>query len=128
MRSLRQFICTADSDFAKPYAGKDEFDYILSTADANNIPLADFLSILKIEGKFTSVGLPDKAWEGLKPFAFAPNASCIGGSHIGSKKECLAMLKIASEKNVRPIIDQVLPMSQAAKAIESVKTNQVRYR
>jgi alcohol dehydrogenase (NADP+) len=38
------------------------------------------------------------------------------------------MLKLASEKNVRPILDEVLPMSQAGKAIEAVKTNKVRYR
>jgi alcohol dehydrogenase (NADP+) len=38
------------------------------------------------------------------------------------------MLRLAAEKGVKPIIDQVLPMSQAAKAIEAVKTNKVRYR
>lgn len=38
------------------------------------------------------------------------------------------MLKLAAEKGVRPIIDQVLPMSQAGKAIEAVKNNKVRYR
>lgn len=123
-----QFLCTADADFAKPFVGKDEFDYILSCADANAIPLSDLLSILKIDGKITSVGLPDEAWEGLQPQAFASNASCVGGSHIGSKRECIAMLKLAAEKNIRPILDEVLPMSQAAKAIEAVKNNKVRYR
>lgn len=38
------------------------------------------------------------------------------------------MLKLAAEKGIHPIIDEVLPMSQAAKAIENVKNNKVRYR
>lgn len=38
------------------------------------------------------------------------------------------MLALAVEKNVRPIIDEILPMKEAGKAIEGVKTNKVRYR
>lgn len=38
------------------------------------------------------------------------------------------MLKLAAEKGIKPIIDEILPMSQAAKAIEAVKVNKVRYR
>ncbi len=38
------------------------------------------------------------------------------------------MLKLAAEKGVKPIIDEILPMSEAAKAIEAVKNNKVRYR
>lgn len=39
-----------------------------------------------------------------------------------------AMLKLAAEKGIKPIIDEILPMSQAGKAIEAVKNNKVRYR
>lgn len=53
------------------------------------------------------------------------NCSAFGGSHIGSKKEILEMLKLAAEKNVRPWVDQVLPMSEAGKAIQGVKDNKV---
>ena len=38
------------------------------------------------------------------------------------------MFKLAAEKNIRPIIDKVYPMSQAGEAIERVKQNDVRYR
>ena len=45
---LLQVIATGDKDFAKTAGfgaanGGREFDYILSTADANAIPLADLL-------------------------------------------------------------------------------------
>ncbi|KAK6908002.1 hypothetical protein I203_102003 [Kwoniella mangroviensis CBS 8507] len=121
-----EFVSTSDEGFAEKYF--DKIDYILSAADANSIPLGDLLSTLKIDGKLTSVGLPDEAWEGLKPQSMASNAACVGCSHIGSKKEANQMLKLAAEKGIKPIIDEVLPMSQAAKAIESVKNNTVRYR
>lgn len=38
------------------------------------------------------------------------------------------MLKLAAEKGIHPIIDEVLPMKDAAKAVENVKNNKVRYR
>ena len=56
------------------------------------------------------------------------SAAAVGATHIGSKKEAYDMLDLAAKKGVAPIIDEVLPMSQAAKAIEAVKNNTVRYR
>jgi alcohol dehydrogenase (NADP+) len=38
------------------------------------------------------------------------------------------MLDIAANKGIKPIINDILPMSRAAEAIEAVKTNKVRYR
>lgn len=39
-----------------------------------------------------------------------------------------SMLKLAAEKGIKPILDEILPMKEAAKAVEKVKTNHVRYR
>jgi alcohol dehydrogenase (NADP+) len=38
------------------------------------------------------------------------------------------MLKLAAEKGIKPIIDEILPMSKAGDAIQRVKDNKVRYR
>ena len=38
------------------------------------------------------------------------------------------MLKLAAEKGVKPILEPILPMKDAGKAIEGTKTNKVRYR
>jgi hypothetical protein len=48
IRPLLQFVATGDKDFAKTAGfgaanGGKEFDYILSTADANAVPVADLL-------------------------------------------------------------------------------------
>lgn len=62
-------------------------DFILSAADVEHLPLGDFLSMLKVESKIVSVGLPDKPWTDLQPQMMASNAGAIGTTHIGSKKE-----------------------------------------
>jgi alcohol dehydrogenase (NADP+) len=49
-------------------------------------------------------------------------------SFTGSKKEMLEMLDLCAEKNIKPIIHEVLPMSRAGDAIEGVAKNTVRYR
>lgn len=60
---------------------------------------------------------------------FAPNGAKICGSHIGSKKECLEMLKLAAEKKLHPKIETI-DISEAGckEAVEKVKNNTVRYR
>ena len=120
------FISTGEEGFEKKYF--DSLDFILSAADAAALPLDKLLTNLKVEGKLTSVGLPDHPWESLQPQVMAGNGTSIGSSHIGSKVEAYEMLKLAAEKGVKPIIDQILPMSQAGKAIQAVHDNKVRYR
>ena len=58
--------------------------------------------MLKVHGKFITVGLPDADLPPLNCFTLLKNGCFVGGSHIGSKKECLEMLKIAAEKQIRP--------------------------
>ncbi|KZT10969.1 GroES-like protein [Laetiporus sulphureus 93-53] len=116
-------------DFAKPLART--LDLIVSTADVfdPDTPISDYLSTLFVHGKFITVGIPDvdKPLPELHPFDFAGNGCLLGGSHVGSKKECLEMLELARSKNVRPWIE-TMPMKDAGKALMGVKENRVRYR
>lgn len=60
---------------------------------------------------------------------FAPNGAKICGSHIGSKKEVLELLKLAVEKNLHPKIETIdISELGCKKAVEKVKVNDVRYR
>ena len=117
-------------DFAKPLA--HTLDLIISTADIVNgsLPINDYLSTLWVHGAFITVGLPDanNPLPSLHPMqAFAGNGCLLGGSHVGSKKECLEMLELARTKNVRPWIE-TMPMCEAGKALAHVKANKARYR
>ncbi|CCM01153.1 uncharacterized protein FIBRA_03201 [Fibroporia radiculosa] len=116
-------------DFAKPFS--HTLDIILATRDSYepDTPLSDYLSMLWVHGKFITVGIPNvnNPLPQLHPFAFAGNGCLVGGSHVGSKKECLEMLELARSKNVRPWIE-TLPMKQAKHALENLNANRVRYR
>lgn len=80
-----------------------------------------------MHGKYISVGLPDEPIPGFSPAALSGNGCFFGGSHIGSKKEALAMLSLADKKGIKPWIEE-LPMKDAKKAVENVQKNSVRYR
>lgn len=51
----------------------------------------------------------------------------IAGSHLGNKKEAIAMLELASKQNLHSWIE-VLPMSKAKEGVERVDRGDVRYR
>lgn len=124
----KHFVSSGEEGWAKPLAFK--FDFVLSAADVlSAATLQDYVSILKVGRKFHSVGLPDDPIRELKPQQLMSNSCSIGSSHIGSRQECLAMLKFAAEKKLIPEVE-TLPVSEkgCAEAIERVKTNQVHYR
>lgn len=78
-------------------------DLIISTRDdAEGMPLKQYLSMLWIHGKLVNVGLPDKPLPALAAFDLVPTGCFLGGSHIGSKKECLEMLQLAADKGIKP--------------------------
>lgn len=57
------------------------------------------------------------------------NGSQIGASHTGSRPEMLAMLKLASEKEIKPMVEKLEVGEKGCKeAVERVQANEVRYR
>lgn len=123
----KHFVDSNKEDWAKPLAFT--FDFVLNSADmTHKMKIDDYLSILKVNCQFHQVGLPDEAIN-IQPQQFMPNGSSIGASHIGNRPECLAMLKLAAEKQLFPIVETI-PISEqgCAEAVEKVKTNKVRYR
>lgn len=103
---------------------------IVSTMDATTqLPIKEFLSMLYVHGRFINVGIPDAddRLPTLHAFDLVPNGCYIGGSGVGSKKECMEMLHLAAEKGVKPWIEE-MPMKDAKKALEGVGNNAVRYR
>ena len=61
--------------------------------------------------------------------AFAGNSAKLTGSHLGNHQEMDALLKLAAEKNVRPVIETIeLSAAGCKEAVERVAENKVRYR
>ncbi|KAI0416020.1 alcohol dehydrogenase [Xylaria grammica] len=124
----KHFVSSGEKGWAKPLAFK--FDFVLSTADVlGTDSLQEYLSTLQVGCKFHSVGLPDEPIKELAPQQLTSNACSIGSSHIGSRVECLDMLKFAAEKKLFPWVETI-PISEkgCAEAVERVNRNKVHYR
>lgn len=124
----KEFVTTDKKGWAEPYAFA--FDFVLNTADATHtFDLSEYLSICKVNSTFHQVGLPDEPLPPIKSQMFMSNGSSIGASHIGNRPECLAMLKLAAEKKLHPMVETI-PISEkgCAEAVERVGNNKVRYR
>ncbi|KAI1385668.1 uncharacterized protein F4822DRAFT_413851 [Hypoxylon trugodes] len=124
----KHFVSSASKNWAKPLTFK--FDFVLNTADmTNEFDIDEYLSTLKVGCRFHQVGIPDQPLKNVSPKQFMANGSSIGGSHIGSRPECLDMLKLAAEKKLFPMVE-TLPVGEkgCAEAVERVKKNEVHYR
>jgi len=121
-------IVTTEKDWAKKWAFK--FDFILNCADATHeFDLQEYLSILKVGGQFHICGIGDQPLPQLAPTAFAGNGAKLTGSHLGNHQEMDALLQLAAEKGVRPVVETI-DISEAGckEAVERVKVNKVHYR
>lgn len=119
------FVDTSDEKFAEPLAG--EIDLIVSTSSSSELPLAKYLQTLSVGGRLIYVGMPEEKLPQLGPQDLAGNAASIGSSHIGSKKEAIAMLQLAADKGLKTW-KKVIPMKDAKEGILAVENNTVRFR
>ncbi|EGW30448.1 uncharacterized protein SPAPADRAFT_63283 [Spathaspora passalidarum NRRL Y-27907] len=125
-----EFVATGEEkDWTSKY--DDEFDFILNCASGiDGLNLSDYLSVLKVDSKFISVGLPPaKEQFGVSPFTFLKNGVAFGSSLLGSKTEVTEMLRLAAENDIKPWIEEV-PISEenCSKALERCVAGDVRYR
>merc|ERR1712032_348341 len=123
----KEFISTKETpDWADKLA-KNPLDIIISTASSNAVDLKAILSTLNVHGRLIYVGMPEEPFNDVRSQYFAGNGAFFGGSHIGSKKEIESMMRLASEKQIKPWIE-ILPMSECGKGVKRVEQNDVKYR
>jgi alcohol dehydrogenase (NADP+) len=101
------FLATSSSpDWATPHSMT--FDMLLCTASADDgFDLSAYLSLLRVHGRFVSVGLPEGEGWRVRPMALLANGCLIGAAHLGSRKETLEMLGLAAEKGIRSWVETV---------------------
>ena len=99
---------------------------LLVTADAKNQPYDTYLDFVRANGALVMVGAPEDDIK-FSPFKIIIRGIRVVGSLIGGIQDIKAMLALAAEKNVRPVI-QKLPMQEASKGIKMVDEGRVRYR
>lgn len=121
-----EYIATdEDKDWASKHARS--LDLIVSTVSSPKMPLADYLSLLRVKGTFIQVGAPEDVLPEMNAFAFIAKGVRMGGSMIGSPAEIEEMLQLAADKKIKPWIN-TYPLKDANQAIIDFEKGKPRYR
>lgn len=121
-----EYIATAeDPEWYKSNA--DSLDLIISTISGSGFNLEQYLSLLDVNGVLIQVGAPEDPIPAFNAFSLLRKNLKIGGSLIGSRKNCREMLAFAAKCNL-PALVQVRPMNEANKVIRDMKEGKARFR
>jgi len=122
------FIATTDKDWNEPHIFT--FDLIINTASGSDgFDLEKYLSLLNVHAKWISVGLPEGEGQVVKAQTFISNGCLFGASHLGSRKEVLAMLQLAADKGVESWVEEIEIGTEGLKtALTRLHNNDVKYR
>lgn len=85
------------------------------------------MSLIKANGHFINVNLPDWNYPAVSPFTMFSHQVFISGSAVGSPSEIEGMLEFAAKTGVKPWIT-TYPMSEVNKAIEDFRAGKPRFR
>ncbi|XP_004235066.2 probable cinnamyl alcohol dehydrogenase 9 [Solanum lycopersicum] len=113
------------TDPAKFKAAVNTMDYIIDTIAAVH-PLAPLLSLLKMDGKLITIGLPEKPLE-LPIFPLVLGRKLVGGSDIGGMKETQEMLDFCAKHNITADIE-LISVDNINMAMERLAKSDVKYR
>jgi D-arabinose 1-dehydrogenase-like Zn-dependent alcohol dehydrogenase len=84
MRATAFITTDEDHDGAKHPA--NGLDLIVSTASSPKMPLEQYLMLLRVNGHFIRIGVPEDKWPPFGVFSPMAKSVKIGGSAIGSPK------------------------------------------
>ena len=117
------FYATFDPDTFKKLQGS--FDLIINTV-SSPMDWNPFLALLKVDGSFVVVGIPEKPVP-VAAFNLINGRHSISGSMIGSIGETQEMLDFCAQHQVACDIE-VIPIEKVNEAYERVLKSDVRYR
>ncbi len=100
------FLATQEEGWNTPH--EMTFDMLLCTASSDDgFDLSAYLSLLKVHGRFISVGLPEGEGWRVRPMALLANGCLIGAAHLGSRQETLDMLQLAADKGIKSWVEKI---------------------
>ncbi|WP_112817029.1 NAD(P)-dependent alcohol dehydrogenase [Ensifer sp.] len=117
------YYATNDPETFKALQG--QFDLIICTVAAE-IDWNAYVNLLKVDGNFVLVGIPENAVP-VHAFALVPARRSISGSMIGSIKETQEMLDFCGEHDIVSEIETIR-IQEINEAYERVVKSDVRYR
>ena len=102
-------------------------DLIICTVSSHEMPLQQYLQLLRTDGQFIMVGAPEDSLPGVNAFSLIPKGAKIGGSAIGAPHEIEEMLELTAKKGLQPWIEK-RGLEDANQAILDLAANKPRYR
>jgi len=119
----KDVVISKNEDEMKKHAAS--FDFILDTVAAKH-PVAEYLSLLKLDGTMVMVGAPPDAFEVQAHQLFMPRRQ-LAGSLIGGIPETQEMLDFCAEKGITCDIEMI-PIQKINEAYDRVIKSDVKYR
>src|SRR5579875_48476 len=116
-------LATADPAVFEDNAGR--FDLILNTVSAD-LPMEDYLRLLKPNGALVSVGLPTQPYA-IRPGSLIGGNKVVAGSMIGGLPETQEMLDFCAEHGIAATVERIRA-DQVDDAYDKVVAGDVRYR
>ncbi len=104
---------------------KGYFDVILNTVSAD-LPIEDYIALLKPRGVLASVGLPPKKYE-IAPGALIGTSKVVAGSNIGGISETQEMLDFCAKHDLGATVE-VIGADEVTAAYDKVVEGKVHYR
>ncbi|KAL8856260.1 MAG: hypothetical protein Q9178_007097 [Gyalolechia marmorata] len=92
-----------DSKLAEHHARS--VDLIISAVSSPDMPLEQYLQLLRLHGTFNQVGAPEDKMLAFKAFALIAKGVRIGGSAIGAAAETRVMLDLTLKRNLKAWIN-----------------------
>ena len=115
----------ASSDRAAMRAVRGSFDIVLNTVSAD-IPIEDYVRLLKPAGVVVSVGLPMEPYS-IRPGALIGGNKAVAGSQIGGIAETQEMLEFCAKHGIAATVE-VVAAADVDAAWDRVVDGDVRYR
>eukprot|EP01056_Protomagalhaensia_sp_Gyna25_P000116 Protomagalhaensia_sp_Gyna_25__115@NODE_1057_length_2238_cov_1253_261482_g842_i0_p1_GENE_NODE_1057_length_2238_cov_1253_261482_g842_i0NODE_1057_length_2238_cov_1253_261482_g842_i0_p1_ORF_typecomplete_len353_score64_66ADH_N/PF08240_12/1_6e28ADH_zinc_N/PF00107_26/2e22Glu_dehyd_C/PF16912_5/9_1e16AlaDh_PNT_C/PF01262_21/1_1e072Hacid_dh_C/PF02826_19/8e06ADH_zinc_N_2/PF13602_6/2_4e05Shikimate_DH/PF01488_20/0_00053NAD_binding_2/PF03446_15/0_0031NAD_binding_10/PF13460_6/0_15NAD_binding_7/PF13241_6/0_22_NO len=126
-RELGASKFVVSTDPAQVKQALNSLDYIIDTV-AYEKPMDLYLSLLKANGVFVTVGLPEASCNlSFPPATIILKRKSVVGSLVGSIKEMEEMFVFCEEKKVYPMIEMV-DAPEINDAFDRLKKNQVKFR
>jgi len=120
------FIATKDDpDWSTHHARS--LDLIVSTVSSPDMPLEEYLMLLRTNGQFIQVGAPEDKMPAFNAFSLIAKGCKIGGSAIGAPHEIEDTLELTVKKGVKPWI-QERGLKEANQAVVDMGGNKARFR
>lgn len=121
-----EYIATAtEQDWSDRHAAS--LDLIISTVSSADMPLNEYLRLLRTKGRFCQVGMPEEPMPRLDVAPLVMSGISIGFNDIGTVEEVEEMLEFAGREGIKPWV-QERRMQDLNEVLLEMSQGKARYR